>query len=392
MKKKSIKFSLLLILFFTTSIYSQVFFEATIENQVAVGTDFYFDIYLTRTGANDLYLNNGQFLLTFNSVAFNNPVLSLDPDDATYFNLTNSDGTSCGSFYYPNIATSVSGNQLQISLNIVAYSNQSQFDSRIAKIDNQSSTHRLGRYKVSNLIDPSTSMDLLWVTSDPIRSKVFSDASTSPWVNSEASGTWTQPDIVPLPVELASFTSIIDNNAVTLTWETATEVNNYGFDVERKNQSGNWEKLGFVEGGGTTNSTKVYSFIDDNIINENEVSYRLKQIDIDGTFNYSKILVVDVSVLTGIEDDLPHSTKLSQNYPNPFNPTTTFSFELAEISFVNLSVYDVIGQKVAELVNESLVGGVYNREFNAKNLPSGTYICALTVGQEVFYNKILLLK
>ena len=173
-----------------------------------------------------------------------------------------------------------------------------------------------------------------------------------------------------LPVELSSFTAkVLRSGGIKLDWRTETEVNNYGFEIERsqisevKSQS-EWERIGFVEGNGNSNSPKKYSYSDLNI-NFGKYAYRLKQIDTDGQFEYSEIVEVDAG-------NIPEEIVLEQNYPNPFNPITKIKFALAETQQVELKVFDILGNEVAELFNGVAEGGkVYEREFSAENYSSG---------------------
>ena len=166
-----------------------------------------------------------------------------------------------------------------------------------------------------------------------------------------------------VPVELTSFTAKANNNEVVLNWSTATETNNQGFDIERKS-NGQFEKVGYVAGFGTTTEVKAYTFTDKTVGSGN-YTYRLKQVDFNGTFEYSPEVEVEVSA--------PKVYQLSQNYPNPFNPATTINFSLASDSKVSLKIFDVIGQEVAQLVNGQLVAGQHNVNFDASSLNSGVY-------------------
>jgi len=166
-----------------------------------------------------------------------------------------------------------------------------------------------------------------------------------------------------IPVELASFTASVNEKVVTLNWVTASEINNSGFQVERKS-TGEYETIGFVPGFGTTTETKSYSFSDANL-NVGTYSYRLKQIDFDGTSEYSDVVEVDVTV--------PDVFALEQNYPNPFNPSTQIDFSLAADSKVTLNVFSLLGEKVATIVNSNLAAGSHQVDFNAANLNSGVY-------------------
>lgn len=174
--------------------------------------------------------------------------------------------------------------------------------------------------------------------------------------------TWV--DVV-VPVELTSFTAISHGNSVTLNWSTASEINNSGFDVERKSANSDWSTIGFVQGNGTTTDTKEYSFTDKNLTAGN-YSYRLKQIDFDGTFAYSNIVEADIS--------LPSQFELVQNYPNPFNPSTKIQYNIPEAGNVKLTVFNLLGQEVKTLVNEFKEAGSHIINFNAEGLNSGIYL------------------
>jgi len=183
------------------------------------------------------------------------------------------------------------------------------------------------------------------------------------------------PD-APLPVELSSFYSNVSGRIVSLKWTTSVEENNSGFEVERISAgeitSGNWTKVGFVSGGGNSSAPLEYSF-DDKELNSGRYSYRLKQLDFNGNFEFHN-LSGDVVIGTPIE------FRLSQNYPNPFNPSTKISYDIPFEGNVTLIVYDTKGMEVMNLVNENLAAGFYSTEFNAgndNNLSSGAYYAVL---------------
>ncbi len=192
----------------------------------------------------------------------------------------------------------------------------------------------------------------------------------------------------PLPVELSSFSAIVLDNGVKLNWKTETEVNNYGFEIERLQdykieKLQDWSTLGFVEGNGNSNSPKNYSFMDDDLL-AGKYSYRLKQIDTDGNFEYSKVIEVNL--------DMPAKFELSQNYPNPFNPGTTIKFTLPESGNVKLMVYNIIGEQVAELVNGFKEAGVHTINFDAENINSGIYFYTLETANNKASRKMIVLK
>ena len=196
-------------------------------------------------------------------------------------------------------------------------------------------------------------------------------------------GTILKYQIDILPVELISFSANLTGNEVQLYWQTATEVNNYGFEIERKIDNAGWEKIGFEKGQGTTTSNMVYSFTDKGFKSGLKFNYRLKQVDFDGEYEYSKEIEVN---------SVPIEFSLSQNYPNPFNPTTTIRYQLPTASKVVIKIYNILGSEVMELVNEQKVAGSYEAEFDASNLSSGTYVYKIIADNFVQAKKMILLK
>ena len=191
-----------------------------------------------------------------------------------------------------------------------------------------------------------------------------------------------------VPVELTSFRATQSQGNVSLLWSTATELNNSGFEIQRKDVASDWRILGFVDGNGTTTNTQNYSFTD-RPENSGTYSYRLKQIDFDGSFAYSKIEEVEVL-------NLPADFKLFNNYPNPFNPSTIISYDLPVDAFVTLKVYNSIGEMVTEIINEFQTVGhhqqVFNSTSNGFSLPSGIYFAELKANENVQRIKMMLLK
>jgi hypothetical protein len=188
----------------------------------------------------------------------------------------------------------------------------------------------------------------------------------------------------PFPVELAFFTGSLNGNGIELRWRTETEVNNYGFDIERTKDNADWLTIGFAEGHGNSNSPKQYNFIDADINQSGTYFYRLKQIDNDGTYEYSDVVSIEVGV--------PNNFYLSQNYPNPFNPETRIDFTLPEKQLISLRIYNTLGELVRELVNEVKEAGSYSVTFDASNLPSGVYIYRLQTSSFSANKKMTLLK
>ncbi len=196
---------------------------------------------------------------------------------------------------------------------------------------------------------------------------------------------------IPLPVELVSFTASVIGNDVKLNWQTATEIDNYGFDIERSQKSNvkgqMWERIGFVNGHGNSNSIKNYNFTDREVLN-GIYSYRLKQIDANGNFAYSPTVEVTVN-------NLPAQFELLQNYPNPFNPSTVIKYSVPSKEFVQLKVFNVLGNEIATIVNEIQEAGNYTIEFNASKMnvtTSGIYFYRLEAGTYVDSRKMTLVK
>lgn len=186
-----------------------------------------------------------------------------------------------------------------------------------------------------------------------------------------------------IPVELVSFSAISNGTDINLNWATATEVNNYGFEIQRSSDKTNFKTMGFIEGKGTTNEYQNYSWRDKNP-NPGINNYRLKQIDINGIFKYSDVIQIDSKPID--------SYKLGQNYPNPFNPSTVIRFGLPFSGKVNLTVYNSMGEVVKTLINTSMETGYHEVHFNAENLPSGLYFYKLQAGTFTQTKKMLLIK
>jgi len=192
-----------------------------------------------------------------------------------------------------------------------------------------------------------------------------------------------------LPVELTSFTAQVNKNQVTLNWTTASETNNFGFEVHRRASSDAWVKIAFVEGHGTTTEPRFYEFIDDEI-QIGRYDYRLKQIDTNGDFAFSQVLSVEIIS--------PNDFQLSQNYPNPFNPETVIQYQLRTSSEVEITVYNSLGRKIRMLVNETKDAGKHQIKWDSKNASgkaaaSGIYYYTLKIdGKALFTRQMLLLK
>ncbi|MGE5458134.1 MAG: M1 family aminopeptidase, partial [Methanococcaceae archaeon] len=198
--------------------------------------------------------------------------------------------------------------------------------------------------------------------------------------------------VAPMPVELTSFSAVTKESFVVLNWETSTEINNQGFEIERAinkdilDDGGKllFERIGFVKGEGTTTLPRKYSYVD-HVENYSKYIYRLKQIDFNGEFHYSP----NITATAGIK---PASFSLMQNYPNPFNPATTIQFQLPKTAKIKLTVYNLLGQIVAVLADGIFNEGVYEKSFDASHLSSGVYLYELKSDQFSFKKKMILEK
>ncbi|MFQ5706514.1 MAG: FlgD immunoglobulin-like domain containing protein [bacterium] len=200
----------------------------------------------------------------------------------------------------------------------------------------------------------------------------------------------------PVPVELASFTGTVENNDVHLVWVTATETNNFGFDVERRSQSiGEWTKIAFLKGRGTTAVPAHYEYFDRNL-RPGSYDYRLKQIDVGGAFDYSGVVTAVVGV--------PQAFALHQNYPNPFNPSTEIQYQIATRPDQNgvkkqttLKIYNLLGEEVQTLVDKEQAPGFYTVRWdgtdrNGRHVTSGVYLYRLQSGAFVATKKMILVQ
>lgn len=195
-------------------------------------------------------------------------------------------------------------------------------------------------------------------------------------------------NLTTVPVELSAFKAFVKEQTVYLNWQTETETNNYGFEIQRSFNS-EWEAIGFVPGNGSTSESHCYKFLDKHDPGVFTVYYRLKQIDTDGSFEYSSVLTV---ILNGSA-----SYQLSDNYPNPFNAATTISYSLAIEGFVRINIYDELGRSIRTLVNKNQSPGnhavIWDGENNAGEfVSSGRYFYRLTAGAHAITKQMIMIK
>jgi len=221
----------------------------------------------------------------------------------------------------------------------------------------------------------------VFLTGAIVNDKIYVIGGTSNWTTGVLNVWEYSPPVIP--VELTSFTATANGKEVTLYWTTATELNNHGFEIQRKALYGDFVTIAFVKGQGTTTQQNKYSFADKNL-DEGKYSYRLKQIDYGGEFSYSSTVEVDVRMLDKFA--------LDQNYPNPFNPSTTIGYVLQKRSNTKLTLLNALGEEIAILLNEEQDKGYHKVEFDGSKLTSGVYFYKLQGGNFVETKKMILLR
>ena len=218
----------------------------------------------------------------------------------------------------------------------------------------------------------------------------FIESKGLPWTDIEGNPRDSSPDMgayeydSQIPVELTSFSATYKADKILLKWITATETNNHGFEIQRKQENSEWENIGFVEGYGTTTETNEYSFTDEDLFaGVNKFYYRLKQIDFDGSFEYSEVVELET---------IPTKFELSQNYPNPFNPITTINFSLPKQTQLKINIYNMLGEQVATIAEGTYEAGYHKVTFNASSLPSSAYLYRIESDAFVQVKKMILLR
>ncbi len=221
-----------------------------------------------------------------------------------------------------------------------------------------------------NVTNHSAYSDIFWFTDSPYWG-IYGDDNITIW----NTGHFQHLENFSPLTGLSSFTGkLINNNQVLLSWKMINDNSLFGFDIEKSagiNSDSQWERIGFVEDPGNLNTNVEYSFTDLTPHYTQLIKYRLKIIDIDGSFNYSNVIEVDIGQV---------SFELMQNFPNPFNPATVIGYQLSVAGIVNLKVYDLLGNEIATLADEFREAGYHTVNFNAAGLASGVYFYRLIAG------------
>jgi hypothetical protein len=374
----SLMFLIIVVLYIPAS-YSQPTFDVILANDAQPAPNIYeFDIYLLRTGSTPFELGGFQLGILYNDAAKNGGTLtvgfipgSADPSvQACNIQNTNFNTTTPGCIKSTVKYSGGAGNG--------------------AIISNVAPGTKFGRLRLTNSkIFDVQKANITWSFALPYFTRIYYYVGSSS-VEITANGTFINTlDNSLLPVELSSFTSDISGRNVNLKWSTLTEKNSNKFLVERKTIKADWQFIASINAAVLSNSPKEYSFSDRNL-DAGKYQYRLKMVDNDGTFEYSKIIETEVTA--------PKNFDLSQNYPNPFNPQTKINYTLPFESKVTLEVYNITGERITELVNEEQPAGYYSVDFGASKLSSGVYIYRLVASDKATGNnfssvkKMMLLK
>ncbi len=229
-------------------------------------------------------------------------------------------------------------------------------------------------------VDPTlTPMEIL----DMLRQTASQSNNPDKWMGWGIINTLDAIELIPVPVELTLFSGSYVNGSVQLEWQTATETNNFGFEIQKRYDNTSYEKIGFVPGNGTTTNGMQYSFEDSDLL-AGRIFYRLKQLDFSGDFEFSNEIMVEVLSLTDYQ--------LFQNYPNPFNPSTTIKYSVPAQSKIKITLYDIIGNEVSTLFDGIQPSGIHEINLKADNLPSGVYFISMTAENFSKAIKITLMK
>ncbi|MFN0156605.1 MAG: T9SS type A sorting domain-containing protein [Bacteroidota bacterium] len=344
---------------------------STITDFVSANGTYSFDLYARSTGVQTIRVGTSSFYFNYNSAALSSPVLTnINPK------FTGQNGIGD----YDSMEVDIISGQIAVTVLFTGNNTGlAQLLSTSAPDGERICTINL------TIIDGSQSALLSWNTVNSALTHSTGGVVSQIFVGSDEG---------PLPIQLASFTAIaLEQGRVRLDWRTITETNNYGFDVQKaSDQPENFSTIpnSFIPGHGTTVEPHDYTFTD-NGSGQGTWYYRLKQTDLDGTIHFSDPVQVDV--LSSVEDrPLPTEFSIDQNYPNPFNPTTSIEFALPKEAHVNIEVFNIIGEKVATLVNEVRQVGYYKEKFDASAFSSGLYFYRMTTNNVSFLKKMVLVK
>jgi hypothetical protein len=361
-------------------------YQLQVANQTVSGSNFTFDIYLLRTGTTALYLANADFVLTFNNANFTSPGVSITAQDGQL------------ETWYTLDASIVSSNRCIVNVAPPGIVSTAQLNARTLNVSTSGLGSLIARVQITGISNPTGTAGLAWRNTVPNATSLSAyDPSTFNMFSITNIANHIDPDNTPLPVTLVSFSGAVNANqgGVVLTWKTASEVNNYGYTVQRQSSSeAGFSDLdgAFVAGKGTTTEAQSYTYTDMSLPSAGTYTYRLKQTDLDGTVHYSQSVVVAVT-LTDVAEVAPREFQLTQNYPNPFNPSTKVKFSVESSQHAIVKVYNMLGEEVATLFDGvAEAGHYYVATFDASRLASGVYIYRIKTDSKTDVKKMLLVK
>jgi len=357
-----------LIFLFPTLTLSQVAYECTID-QVINGSNLEVSVYIQSTGVTTFKIGGANFRMNLNTAALDISSIPTEIEEGLWDYDNDPDN-------YEDQGIGRNESAGWVSIDIFG-------KATLDGIEVPGAATLVGTMSIP-ITNTSLNSDVAWRVTGLNRLEIIDTDLNDVTGN----GTFVNPGTpFPLPVELISFTANAKENKVELSWETETEVHNYGFEVERASIVGEgerlWNKLSFVEGHGNSNSPKSYQYMDKNPWGGSKFVYRLKQIDTDGEYEYSDEVEVEL---------VPAKYELYQNYPNPFNPMTNIKFSLPEDAKVSIKIYDILGAFVDELVNKDYQAGYHKVEFNSSRYASGVYIYRLETKNFTNVKKMVLMK
>jgi hypothetical protein len=374
--KKSFLFYLLLasmlVPLVATISMAAVGYTVTFQNPTVAAGHFTIDVYVLKTGTTNFRVGNANFWFTYNSSGLSTPTIKTHGA----YNVASDDD------YLTATITSGSFSGLQY----VSYNTFFNTDGVTGADQAGTVPLATGNGTFACTID-------FVITNAALTSTLAFQPSgyaltTDVGGDVTGSGTWTNTSSTVLPVEISAFTASSSRLNAELKWSTATEVNNFGFDIERRSvdiANSSWAKVGFVAGAGTSNTQHDYSYSEAGI-SAGRYAYRLKQVDNDGSFKYSQSMEVEIGLAT-------KELTLCDNYPNPFNPTTSIEFTVAQDGKASLKVYNAIGQEVANLYNgDAKAGRIIQTRFDATRLASGIYYSRLQVDGKSLVKRMMFVK
>jgi hypothetical protein len=377
---KKVTFGLLITTFMSGLLFGQTF-TLTVQNQSAVGSEFHFDIYMLRTGGTAVYLGDSDFVLTFNSGNFTGPTYEVVTAGLTG--------------WYSFGLDIVSGNRAVVNLQKPPFSNQTEFDARVQAISNSGNGTLIASVKITGITNSSGTAGLQWRTVTPNQTIVTTLDNVDPWLSSDITGggTYTNPADESLPVQMSGMEAESTVEGIKLSWETSSEVHSLGFHVWRsESEDGEYERIttSLIAGQGNSSAGAVYNFTDKNFQANLTYYYRIEQLDSDG--GKAMFGAIEVKALF-----IPTEYALSQNYPNPFNPSTTFTYDVPEVSEVTITVYSLLGKEVRTLYSEQQMPGRYTETWDGtdntgRKLASGVYFLRMQAGSYSKLRKMTLIR